>query len=105
MFKPVPSKVDFVALEREMLRWWEEQGMVEKYLRRNEASRRKWSFIDGHITANNPMGVHHAWGRAYKDLYQRFNHVLLRKSARTWACSLRRIIPTAHPLIRSPPRP
>src|SRR3972149_4612560 len=72
MFKPVPTKVDFVALEREILRWWEEQGIVGKYLRRNEASPRKWSFIDGPITANNPMGVHHAWGRAYKDLYQRF---------------------------------
>jgi isoleucyl-tRNA synthetase len=24
------------------------------------------------MTANNPMGVHHAWGRTYKDLYQRF---------------------------------
>jgi len=72
MFKRVPTKVDFVALEREMLRWWEEQGMVQKYLRRNEASSKKWSFIDGPITANNPMGVHHAWGRAYKDLYQRF---------------------------------
>ncbi len=28
--------------------------------------------MDGPITANNPMGVHHAWGRTYKDLYQRF---------------------------------
>src|SRR5262249_48674918 len=24
------------------------------------------------ITANNPMGVHHAWGRTYKDAFQRF---------------------------------
>ncbi|OQY35967.1 MAG: isoleucine--tRNA ligase, partial [Anaerolineaceae bacterium 4572_5.1] len=31
-----------------------------------------WSFIDGPITANNPMGVHHGWGRTYKDLYNRF---------------------------------
>ncbi|MBI2846040.1 MAG: isoleucine--tRNA ligase, partial [Chloroflexi bacterium] len=30
------------------------------------------SFIDGPITANNPMGVHHAWGRTYKDLWHRF---------------------------------
>ncbi|MGD0115422.1 MAG: isoleucine--tRNA ligase [Dehalococcoidia bacterium] len=71
MFKPVATKVDFPALEREILRWWEEQGMVRKYLRRNESSPRRWSFIDGPITANNPMGVHHAWGRTYKDLYQR----------------------------------
>jgi isoleucyl-tRNA synthetase len=31
-----------------------------------------WSFIDGPITANNPMGVHHGWGRTYKDIFQRF---------------------------------
>ena len=28
--------------------------------------------MDGPITANNPMGVHHAWGRTYKDLFQRY---------------------------------
>ncbi|MDI6858237.1 MAG: isoleucine--tRNA ligase [Dehalococcoidia bacterium] len=71
MFRPVPAKVDFPALERDILRWWREEGMIEKYLRRNQASPQKWSFIDGPITANNPMGVHHAWGRTYKDIYQR----------------------------------
>ena len=71
MFRPVPAKVDFPALERDILRWWREQRMIEKYLRRNQASPKKWSFIDGPITANNPMGVHHAWGRTYKDIYQR----------------------------------
>ena len=35
-------------------------------------SEKRFSFIDGPITANNPMGVHHAWGRTYKDLYQRY---------------------------------
>ena len=33
----------------------------------------RWSFLDGPITANNPMGVHHAWGRTYKDAYQRYH--------------------------------
>src|SRR5260221_9246282 len=28
--------------------------------------------MDGPITENNPMGVHHAWGRTYKDIYQRY---------------------------------
>jgi isoleucyl-tRNA synthetase len=28
--------------------------------------------MDGPPTANNPMGIHHAWGRTYKDLYLRF---------------------------------
>ncbi|MFN2274532.1 MAG: class I tRNA ligase family protein, partial [Anaerolineales bacterium] len=32
----------------------------------------RWSFIDGPITANNPMGAHHGWGRTYKDLFHRF---------------------------------
>ncbi|RLT03206.1 MAG: hypothetical protein DWI22_19190, partial [Planctomycetota bacterium] len=41
-------------------------------LRRKNAGRKRWSFLDGPITANNPMGVHHAWGRTYKDTYQRF---------------------------------
>jgi len=71
-FKPVSSKVDFPAMEREVLAWWRETGMMRKYLDRNEGSDRRWSFIDGPITANNPMGAHHAWGRTYKDLYQRY---------------------------------
>ncbi len=50
--------------------------MIERYIHRNDASARRWSFIDGPITANNPMGVHHAWGRSYKDLYQRFHTML-----------------------------
>ena len=43
----------------------------EKLVAKNSGNPR-WSFIDGPITANNPMGVHHAWGRTYKDVYQRF---------------------------------
>ena len=72
MFKPVDSKVDFPALEREILAWWQQNDITKKYLERNEASDKKFSFIDGPITANNPMAVHHAWGRTYKDLFQRY---------------------------------
>ena len=72
MFKPVGSKVDFPALERETLAWWSDNDIVKKYLKRNEGSDKRFSFIDGPITANNPMGVHHAWGRTYKDLFQRY---------------------------------
>ena len=72
MFKPVTSKIDFPAMERELLAWWQQTDMMGKYLRRNQDSEKRWSFIDGPITANNPMGVHHAWGRAYKDLFQRY---------------------------------
>ena len=47
-----------------------------QYLHRNDASERRWSFIDGPITANNPMGVHHAWGRVVQGRYQRFHTML-----------------------------
>jgi len=72
MFKPVSPKIDFPALEKELLKKWYEKGIVEKYLHRNDKSSKKFSFLDGPITANNPMGVHHAWGRTYKDLWQKF---------------------------------
>ena len=72
MFKPVNSRVDFVALETSTLAWWEENGIPLKYRERNAGEAKKFSFIDGPITANNPMGVHHAWGRTYKDLFQRY---------------------------------
>ncbi|MEK6918787.1 MAG: isoleucine--tRNA ligase [Nanoarchaeota archaeon] len=57
--------------EKEILAFWEEKRIFQK-LREKNKGKKKWSFIDGPITANNPMGVHHAWGRTYKDLYQRF---------------------------------
>ena len=72
MFEPVNSKVDFSAMERDILAWWRENDIPRKYLERNDGSDKRFSFIDGPITANNPMGVHHAWGRTYKDLVQRY---------------------------------
>ncbi len=73
---PVSTRQDFVELEQRILRWWREHDMITRYTRKNRGSGRRWSFIDGPITANNPMGVHHAWGLAYKDLYQRFHTML-----------------------------
>ncbi len=70
--KPVSSQVDFPALESELLDYWDKEGIIGKYLQKNKDSEKKFSFLDGPITANNPMGVHHAWGRTYKDLWQRF---------------------------------
>jgi isoleucyl-tRNA synthetase len=71
MFKSVSNQINFVELEHRILKFWEESQSFEK-LRQLRASSPKWSFIDGPITANNPMGVHHGWGRTYKDLFHRF---------------------------------
>ena len=72
MYKPVPKVPDFPTMEREMLRFWEEHRIFDK-LREQNANGPRWSFLDGPITSNNPMGVHHAWGRSLKDMYQRYH--------------------------------
>src|SRR5918993_2199696 len=70
-FEKVETQADFPALERDVLRFWETNGIFDR-LRAKNAGKPKWSFLDGPITANNPMGVHHAWGRTYKDAYNRY---------------------------------
>lgn len=74
-FEPVNPKCDFVAEEKKLLEHWYKDGIVKKYLNRNNSSDKYFSFLDGPITANNPMGVHHAWGRTYKDLWQRYKNM------------------------------
>jgi len=71
LIKKVNSKVDFVALEKEILKQWKEEKTFEKLREKNKGNK-TFSFLDGPITANNPMGVHHAWGRTYKDVFQRY---------------------------------
>jgi isoleucyl-tRNA synthetase len=75
MFQPVSARPDFVAQEHDLLREWAERRTFAR-LHAQNAGGPRWSFLDGPITANNPMGVHHAWGRTYKDLYQRFHAML-----------------------------
>lgn len=66
---------DFPKVENEILKFWEENGVVKEYLKKNEKSDKRFRFIDGPITANNPMGVHHAWGRTLKDFFQRYKNM------------------------------
>jgi len=63
---------DFVTNEKKILKFWQDKKIFKKLQQKNRGQKR-WSFLDGPITANNPMGVHHAWGRTYKDLFQRYN--------------------------------
>src|SRR5215469_16471016 len=72
IYKPVARVPDFPLMEREILRFWQEKRIFAK-LRNKNAGGPRFSFLDGPITANNQMGVHHAWGRTLKDMYQRYN--------------------------------
>jgi len=76
MFTKVDPAIVFPEMEKKWLRTWYESGTIEKYLHKNDAAKETFSFQDGPITANNPMGVHHAWGRSYKDLWQKFHNLL-----------------------------
>ena len=71
IFSPLPDKPDHGRLELDLLETWDREGTFEK-LREQNRGGPKFSFIDGPITANNPMGVHHAWGRTLKDVFQRY---------------------------------
>ncbi len=70
-FQQVANKVDFIAQEHEVLDFWASTNAFRK-LRELHQGQPLWSFIDGPITANNPMGVHYGWGRTFKDLYNRY---------------------------------
>jgi isoleucyl-tRNA synthetase len=70
-FKSLPAVPDHAALEREILAWWDAENIFDRLREQNRGGER-WSFLDGPITANNPMGVHHAWGRTLKDVFQRY---------------------------------
>ncbi len=74
-FAPVPKQPDHGALERAALARWEAEDTFGR-LREQNRGGPTFSFLDGPMTANNPMGVHHAWGRSIKDTWQRYHAML-----------------------------
>ena len=70
MFEKV-ADAEFIKGEHEVLKYWIDRSIFSQ-LQKQISGRKHWSFLDGPMTANNPMGVHHAWGRTYKDVFQRF---------------------------------
>lgn len=61
----------FVDLEHEVMELWEKENYYEKLVEKNKG-KKMFRFLDGPITANNPMGIHHAWGRSTKDIFIRY---------------------------------
>jgi isoleucyl-tRNA synthetase len=69
--KKVETLPDFIQLEHQMLKFWASNQIFNK-LRQKNAAGEIFRFLDGPITANNPMGVHHARGRTLKDTFLRY---------------------------------
>ena len=70
-FEPLLQYPDHLALEEEVLAWWDDEAVFDRLRERNSGGP-TFSFMDGPITANNPMGAHHCWGRTLKDVFQRY---------------------------------
>ncbi|MEZ4570628.1 MAG: class I tRNA ligase family protein [Thermomicrobiales bacterium] len=62
----------FPSWNGDRLHWWYGDGVVEEYLSKNDGNLENWSFLDGPITANNPMGVHHDGAAPTSDLWVRY---------------------------------
>jgi isoleucyl-tRNA synthetase len=71
VFTSLPDKPDHDGLERSILDFWSSEGVFER-LREKNADGPTFSFIDGPVTANKVLGVHTAWGRTLKDVFQRY---------------------------------
>ena len=62
---------NFVELEHNILDFWQKNKCFQKLQKKNE-NKPRYRFLDGPITANNDMGVHHAFGRTLKDVYIKY---------------------------------
>lgn len=71
MTKKALTNYDFVSNEKELLKYWEDHNIFQLLLEKNKKGK-KYRFIDGPITANNQMGIHHAWSRSIKDCFLRY---------------------------------
>jgi len=67
----VEPNFNFIDMEHKVMKFWEEEKCFQELLEKNKNGK-KFKFLDGPITANNPMGIHHAWGRTIKDIYIRY---------------------------------
>lgn len=69
--KKVESDFNFIEMEHDILNFWEKEQCFKKLQEKNKDGK-PFRFLDGPITANNPMGIHHAWGRTLKDIFLRY---------------------------------
>ncbi len=66
------GNLNYVEMENEILKFWEQHTIFDKLKAKNKNSNKYFAFLDGPITANYHMGLHHAYGRTFKDAMIKF---------------------------------
>lgn len=68
---PQTKQPDYPAWEREILAYWEEQGIFDKSVTSREG-KPTFTFYEGPPSANGSPGIHHVMARAIKDTFCRY---------------------------------
>src|ERR687884_1811440 len=71
MFVPLSAKPEPGSHDLAVLEFWDREEIFA-LVRAQNAHGPRFSFIDGPVTANKTLGVHTAWGRTLKDVFQRY---------------------------------
>ncbi|MBQ8615699.1 MAG: class I tRNA ligase family protein, partial [Clostridia bacterium] len=71
--KKEQGSLNYVKMEEEMLKFWQDNNTFEKLKEQNKKTGKYFATLDGPITANYNMGLHHAYGRTFKDAMIKFN--------------------------------
>src|SRR3954465_11764288 len=72
MFVPLSDKPEPGSHELAVLEFWDREEIFAM-VRAKNAEGPRFSFVDGPVTANKTLGVHTAWGRTLKDVFQRYH--------------------------------
>jgi isoleucyl-tRNA synthetase len=68
---PTLKQMNWPAIEAEILKFWEENGIFEKSIQ-NRPADKAFTFFEGPPSANGMPGIHHVMARAIKDIFCRY---------------------------------
>lgn len=71
MYKKVDTSLNFVEREKEIIKFWKDNGVFEESIEKNDGGK-EFSFYDGPPTANGKPHIGHILTRVMKDLVPRF---------------------------------
>ena len=62
---------NFVEMEKQILTFWDKTKAFDKLVKKNQKGK-LFRTLDGPITSNYDMGMHHVWGRTLKDVFLKY---------------------------------